>query len=165
MVSTEFPEEMPNASVGTSLPFEMENYGDLDDQSEEFGLQRDCSSSIRLDGFTSTVGITVDSISKVGTLESTLNSNAPQSGTRVDGPIANDSIAANEFDAAFIVQEAGLHDGGKTPVSHQRSLHGGKQEDFQSYADTPCSKPEISIGSSTLLCSSIPVSCGEYIYL
>ncbi|XWS24944.1 hypothetical protein CRYUN_Cryun27aG0028200 [Craigia yunnanensis] len=158
VVSTEFSEEISNASVGTRLPFVKANYGDLDDLGEEVALQRDCSSSIGLDGLKSTVGIIVDDISKVGTLESTLNSNDPQSGTNVDDPDANDSNAANEFDAAFTVEEPGLEDGGKTPVSHQRSLHGGKQEDVPSYADKP-RKPEISIGSSTILCSSIPVSC------
>ena len=163
VVSTEFSEEIPNASVGTRQPFVKTNYGDLDDQGEEVTLQCDCSSSIGLDGLKSTVGIIVDNISKVSTSESTLNSNDPQSGTKVDDTDVNDSNAVNEFDAAFTVEEAELEDGGEAPVPHQISLHGGKQEDVPSYADKPCGKPEISIGSP-LLCSSILVSCGEYLH-
>ncbi|XP_021283904.1 uncharacterized protein LOC110416280 isoform X2 [Herrania umbratica] len=172
LVHTKFPEEIPNASVGSTLPFEKANCGDLDDQSEEVAPERDCSSSIGLDGLRSTVGIILDNNSKVGTLESTFNSNDPQSRAEVEDPDVNDSGSygmldyisanthdvANEFNAALMVEEAGSEDGGKTPVSHQRSLGSGKQ-DVPSYANSPCSKPETSLGSSTLLCSSILVSC------
>ncbi|XP_017981271.1 PREDICTED: uncharacterized protein LOC18592650 isoform X1 [Theobroma cacao] len=174
LVHTKFPEEMPNASVRSTLPFEKPNCGDLDDQSEEVAPERDCSSSIGLDGLRSTVGVILDNNSQVGTLESTFNSNDPQSGTEAEDPNVNDSgpygmldyisanthHVANEFNAALMVEEAGSEDGGKTPISHQRSLGSGKQG-VPSYANSPCSKPETNIGSSTLLCSSIPVSCAE----
>ncbi|XVF37209.1 hypothetical protein REPUB_Repub19eG0127000 [Reevesia pubescens] len=164
VVSTEFPEEMPNASEGTRLPFEKATYGDLDDQGEEVGLQRHCSSSSGLDGFKSTVGIIVDKISNVDKQESTLNSNNPQSGRKVGYPDVNDCNSANKRDDAFTVEEAGLEDGEKAPVSHQKSLPGGNQEEVPSYADTPCRKPEVVIGSSSLLCSSIPVSCEKELH-
>ncbi|XVE60109.1 hypothetical protein DITRI_Ditri05aG0100800 [Diplodiscus trichospermus] len=158
VVSAEFSEE-----IGTRLPFVKANDGDLDDLGEDIALQRDCSSSIGLDGPKSTAGIIVDNISKVGTLESTLSNNDPQSERKVEDVDENDSNAANEIDAAFIV-EAELEDGRKTPVSHQRSLHGGKKEDATSYADKPGGKPEISLGSSTHLCSSISMSCEKELH-
>ncbi|XP_022772481.1 uncharacterized protein LOC111315162 [Durio zibethinus] len=164
VVSTEFSEEMPNASVGTRLSFLQANCSDLDDQGEKVALECDCSSSIGLDGLKSTVGIIMGNVLKVGTVESTLNSKDPQCGKKVDDPDVNDSNAADEFDAAFTVEEAEIENCGKAHVSHQRSLFGDEQEDVPSYADKPCCKPEISIGCSTLLCSSIPVSCEKELH-
>ncbi|KAK8692145.1 hypothetical protein V6N13_075623 [Hibiscus sabdariffa] len=120
--STECPEVLSNEPVA----MDAENYGDLDDQDEEVGLETGRSSSFRVDALTSTVGVTVDNSSVVGPLESTLNISYPQPGTKVDDPDINNS------------------DGGKAPVSYQRSLH-GEHEGVSSSADTPCSKLEISI--------------------
>ncbi|KAK8642926.1 hypothetical protein V6N13_012250 [Hibiscus sabdariffa] len=169
--STEYPEEIANAPVA----MEAENYGDLDDQGGEVGLEHDHSSSFEVDGLTSTVGLTVDNISVVGTLESTLNSSCPLSGTKVDDRDINDTDATKQLDTAltinqarvedgekatftiekvgvedgetvtFTIEEAGVKDGKKANVSHQRSLHGGEEEDASSSADTPRSKLEISI--------------------
>ncbi|GMI90794.1 hypothetical protein HRI_002748600 [Hibiscus trionum] len=139
--STGYLDEMANAPVA----MEAENYGDLDDQGEEVGLEHDHSSSFKVDGLTSTVGLTVDSISVVATLESTLNSSYPQSGTKVDDPDIKDSDTTKQLDCAFTIDQARVEDGEKSIASHQRSLHGGEEEDASSSADTPCSKLEISI--------------------
>ncbi|KAK8552351.1 hypothetical protein V6N13_120757 [Hibiscus sabdariffa] len=162
--TTEYPEEIANAPVA----IEAENYGDLDDQGGEVGLEHDHSSPFEVDGLTSTVGLTVHNISVVGPLESTLNSSYPLSGTKVDDPDINDTDAtALTIDQArvedgekatftiekvgvedgetvtFTIEEAWVKDGKKANVSHQRSL--GEEEDASSSADTPCSKLEISI--------------------
>ncbi|KAL4333215.1 hypothetical protein GQ457_07G022340 [Hibiscus cannabinus] len=169
--STEYPEEIANAPVA----MEAENYGDLDDQDGEVGLEHDHSSSFEVDGLKSTVGLTVDNISVVGKLESTLNSSYPLSGTKVDDRDINDTDATKQLDTAltidqarvedgekatftiekvgvedgetvtFTIEEAGVKDGKKANVSHQRSLHGSEEEDASSSADTPCSKLEINI--------------------
>ncbi|OMO68122.1 hypothetical protein COLO4_29877 [Corchorus olitorius] len=75
VVRTEFPEGIPNASVRITMAFEKAN---CDDQGEGVAPQHDFSSSIGLDGFTSTVGMIIDDSPKVGSMESTLNGNNPQ---------------------------------------------------------------------------------------
>ncbi|KAG8493809.1 hypothetical protein CXB51_011079 [Gossypium anomalum] len=136
VASTEYLEEMSNAPSAMGS----DNCRDLDDPSDKVGLERDCSFSSGVDGFTSTAGITVDNISVVGTLESTLKSNDLQSGIEVDDPNVS---AAKQLDATFTIEKAGVGDGEKASVSNLGSLHGGEQEDVSSFADTPCSKLEI----------------------
>ncbi|KAH1065127.1 hypothetical protein J1N35_030114 [Gossypium stocksii] len=136
VAGTEYLEEMSNAPSAMCS----NNSRDLDDPSDKFGLERDCSFSSGVDGFTSTAGIIVDNISVVGTLKSTLKSNDLQSGIEVDDPNIS---AAKRLDAPFTIEEAGVGDGEKASVSHLGSLHGGEQEDVSSFADTPYSKLEI----------------------
>ncbi|KAK8677768.1 hypothetical protein V6N13_143291 [Hibiscus sabdariffa] len=138
--STEYPEVISNEPVA----MDAENNGDLDDQGEEVGIETDHSSSFGVDGLTSTVGVTMENSSVVGPLKSILNISYPQSGTKVDDPDINNSGAAKQLDTAFTIEETGVEDGEKAPVSYQRSLH-GEHEDVSSSADTPCSKLEISI--------------------
>lgn len=139
VASTEYLEEMSNAPAAMGS----DNSHDLNCQSDKVGLDRDCSFFSGVDGFTSTAGVVVDNISVVGTLESTLKSNDLQSGTEVDDPNIS---AAKQLNATFTIEEAGVGDGETAYVSHLGSLH-GEQEGVSSFADTPCSKLEISTGS------------------
>ncbi|OMO54860.1 hypothetical protein CCACVL1_27514 [Corchorus capsularis] len=109
MVRTEVPEGI-NASVSIKMPFEKANCDDLDDQGEGVAPQHDFSSSIGLDGLTSTVGMIIDDSPNVGSMERTLNGNIPQ----------------------FLPQVTDdIDDVGKTEISIDRKVAGEDRDEYQ----------------------------------